>query len=162
MPQMQLPIFPEGVTHITSELAFKKTGGRVTYLNGSMPVFAHDADDIRTFRMITSQFCANGNAKQSEMAHAFGITPISVRRGVKLYREQGVRGFYAPRRTRGASVLTPPVLKHAQQLLDDGLSVAGSCRHTRHQTEYACQGSGRRPSSRAQENCHRVAEHDEK
>lgn len=64
MPQMQLPIFPEGVTHITPELAFKKEGGRVTYLNGSMPVFAHDEKDIRTFRMITSQFCVNGNAKQ--------------------------------------------------------------------------------------------------
>ena len=124
MPQVQLPIFPEGVTHITPELAFKKEGGKVVYLNGSMPVFVHDEKDIRTFRMITSQFCVNGNAKQSEMASAFGIPLISVKRAVKLYRDRGPEGFYAPRRTRGAAVLTPPVLEQAQQKLDEGLSVA--------------------------------------
>jgi hypothetical protein len=40
MPQMQLPFFPEGVTHITPLLAFRKEDGRVVYFNGSMPVFA--------------------------------------------------------------------------------------------------------------------------
>ena len=124
MPQMQLPLFPDGVTHITPELAFCKQDGRVSYFNGQMPVFIHDEDDIRTFRMITSQFCVNGNAKQSEIARAFGITVISVKRAVKRYREQGPKGFYAPRRTRGPAVLTPPVLTQAQALLDEGLSVA--------------------------------------
>jgi len=33
MPQIQLPIFPEGVTHITPVLAFSKQDGRVTYFN---------------------------------------------------------------------------------------------------------------------------------
>ncbi|MCG6867267.1 MAG: hypothetical protein LJE91_00625 [Gammaproteobacteria bacterium] len=42
MPQIQLPIFPEGVTPITAVLAFGKRDGRVTYFNGSMPVFVHD------------------------------------------------------------------------------------------------------------------------
>jgi transposase-like protein len=124
MPQMQLPIFPNGVTHITPELAFKKEGGRVTYFNGSMPVFVHDDTDIRTFRMITSQFCVNGSAKQSEVARAFGITLINVKRAVKLYREQGAQGFYAPRRVRGQAVLIPTVLKAAQQGLHEGQSIA--------------------------------------
>ncbi len=30
MPQMQLPMFPAGVTHITPELAFSKEEGRVS------------------------------------------------------------------------------------------------------------------------------------
>jgi transposase len=124
MPQIQLPLFPDGVTHISPELAFRKEDGRVTYFNGQMPVFIHDEADIRTFRMITSQFCVNGNAKQSEIARAFGITLISVKRAVKRYREQGPGVFYAPRRTRGPAVLTPPVLAQAQALLDEGLSVA--------------------------------------
>lgn len=124
MPQMQLPIFPEGVTHITPELAFKNEGGRVTYFNGSMPVFVHDATDIRTFRMITSQFCVNGNAKQSEVARAFGITLINVKRAVKLYREQGPQGFYAPRQTRGPVVLTSAVLEQVQQKFDEGAAIA--------------------------------------
>ena len=39
MPQLQFPIFPEGVTNITPELAFMKKEGRVTYFNGQMPLF---------------------------------------------------------------------------------------------------------------------------
>ena len=123
MPQMQLPMFPEGVTHITGELAFMKEDGQVTYFNGQMPVFVHDADDVRTFRMITSQFCVNGNAKQSEIARAFGVSLISVKRWVKVYREKGPAGFYAPRPRRGPAVLTAPVLERAQALLDEGHSV---------------------------------------
>ena len=53
MPQIQLPMFPDGVSHITSELAFMKEAGRVTYFNGQMSVFVHDEDDVRTFRLIT-------------------------------------------------------------------------------------------------------------
>ena len=40
MPQMQLPFFPDGVEHITAELAFEKRDGQVTYFNGHMPVFS--------------------------------------------------------------------------------------------------------------------------
>lgn len=121
MPQVQLPFFPEGVTHITPMLAFSKQDGRVTYFNGNMPVFVHDETDRDSFRMITAQFCENGNAKQADIARAFGIPPISVKRAVKLYRKLGPKGFYAQRKTRGAAVLTPPVLEKAQQLLDEGL-----------------------------------------
>jgi len=56
MPQLHLPMFPTGVTHITSELAFEKKDGCITYFNGHMPVFTHGEKDLATFRMITSQF----------------------------------------------------------------------------------------------------------
>jgi transposase-like protein len=124
MPQMQLPIFPEGVTHITPELAFAKQDGRVTYFHGSLPVFVHEERDVRTFRMITSQFCVNGNATQMQVARAFGITPICIKRAVKLYREKGPEGFYAPRKTRGPAVLTEEILQKVQEKLDEGASIA--------------------------------------
>lgn len=120
MPQVQLPIFPEGVTQVTSDLAFERRDGRVVYFNGTMPVFVHDEDDLATFRMITSQFVVNGNATQSQIAKAFGIPKISVKRGVKRYREKGPRGFYEPRNTRGPVVLTPEVIEQAQTMLDEG------------------------------------------
>jgi hypothetical protein len=101
MPQLHLPMFPTGVTHITSELAFEKKDGCITYFNGHMPVFTHGEKDVATFRMITSQFCVSGYTKQSDIIRAFGVTSISVKRSVKLYREKGARGFYAPRVTRG-------------------------------------------------------------
>ena len=39
MPQMHLPFFPDGVEHITAELAFERKAGQITYFNGHMPVF---------------------------------------------------------------------------------------------------------------------------
>jgi transposase len=124
MPQRQLPLFPQGVTHITAELAFMKENGRVTYFNGHMPVFIHAEDDRPTFRMITSQFCVNGNAKQADIVRAFGVTTISVKRSVKRYREKGPAGFYAPRPTRGAAVLIEPVVAEIEELLAEGWSEA--------------------------------------
>jgi transposase-like protein len=124
MPQLHLPMFPNGVTHITSELAFEKKDGRITYFNGHMPVFTHAENDIATFRMITSQFCESGYAKQCDIIRAFGITSISMKRSVKLYREKGTKGFYAPRVTRGAAVLNDTVVAEIEALLAEGGSVA--------------------------------------
>jgi hypothetical protein len=121
MPRVQFPFFPEGVTHITALLAFGKQDGRVTYFNGNMPVFVHDEEDVDSFRMITAQFCVNGNAKQADIVRAFGVTKFSLKRAVKRHREAGPKGFYTPRKRRGPAVLTPAVPGQAQQLLDEGL-----------------------------------------
>jgi transposase len=124
MAQLQLPIFPAGVTEITQVLAFSNEGGRVTYFNGSMPVFVHEQADRASFQMITAQFCVNGNAKQMDIVRAFGVSKISLKRAVKRYREEGPRGFYQPRKRRGPAVLTAAVLEEAQRLLDEGLEPA--------------------------------------
>lgn len=122
MPQRHLPFFPQGVSYSTRELVFRKERGQGTYFNGHRPVFIHDAGGIATFRMITSQFCVNGNAKQADIARAFGVTAISVKRAVKVYRAKGPPGFYAPRPTRGAAVLIEPVVAEIEEFLDAGLS----------------------------------------
>ena len=121
MPQIQLPIFSSGITLITNELGYECRDGTVTYFVGQLPVFQHPEDDVATFRMITSQFVVNGNVRQVDISRAFGVPSISVKRAVSLYREKGAAGFYAPRRGRGASVLTPDVLETLQGLLDDGI-----------------------------------------
>jgi hypothetical protein len=123
MPQLHLPLFPRGVTEITASLAFMREGDQVTYYHGSLPVFSHKEDDLATFRMITSQFVVSGQVKQAQIARAFGIPLVTVKRAVKRYREDGVPGFYVERKRRGAAVLTEPVLAKGQQLLDDGLTV---------------------------------------
>lgn len=120
MPQMLLPIFPDDVIYLNSNLAVRKENGRITYFNGMMPVFCHDEDDIESFQMITSQFCCSGIVKQVDVVRAFGVTDISVMRAVKRYRELGPAGFYAPKKTRGASVLTASVIEKAQEMLDEG------------------------------------------
>ena len=120
MPQMMLPIFPDDAVDLSPNLAVRKENGQVTYFNGVMPVFTHAEDDIQSFQMITSQFCCSGVLKQADVARAFGVTDLSVMRSVKRYRESGVAGFYAPKKTRGAVVLTTAVMEKAQGLLDEG------------------------------------------
>jgi len=118
MPQIMLPIFPPGVTHITPELAFKNEGGMVTYFNATMPVFRHGEKDLQSFKMIVSQFYVMGVAKQAELVRAFGVNELLIKRAVKRYREHGPQGFFTPRKQRGPGVLTEVVRGQVQDLLD--------------------------------------------
>lgn len=120
MPQMMLPIFPDDVVYLNPNLAVRKDNGRITYFNAMMPVFSHDENDIRSFQLITSQFYCSGVVKQADIVRAFGVNDLSVMRAVKRYRELGPAAFFAPKKTRGAAVLTVAVIKKAQELLDDG------------------------------------------
>lgn len=124
MPKVQLPIFGEGFTPINSTLSYEKRNGTVTYFNGMMPVFSHDENDLNTFRMITSQFYVNGNVTQSEICRTFGLAPISVKRAVKKYREEGVSGFYKAKKTRGATILRPEILDEIQEQLNQNKEVS--------------------------------------
>src|SRR3984893_2541108 len=96
MPQVQLPIFPAGVTHINSEVAFEERDGKVYYFNGHLPVFVHEKGALATFRLFSTQLVINGNATQAEISHAFGVPLVTVKRYVKLYRESGAAAFFAP------------------------------------------------------------------
>lgn len=122
MPQLQIPLFPEGTTLINQNIGFVRQGTTIIYVHGTLPVFTHDVDDLASFRMITSQLYINGSASQAEICRAFGVSKISVLRSVKRYREKGMAGFFAPRVCRGPAVLTPEVLEQVQQLLDEGHS----------------------------------------
>lgn len=124
MPQLQLPIFPAGVTEINAAIAVQKRGTTVWYVHGHLPVFQHEEQDVRSFRMITSQMIVNGTVKPKEIVRAFGVPTITVKRYVKLYREGGAKGFYESKpRHSSASVLKGEVLEQAQRLLDEGRSV---------------------------------------
>jgi hypothetical protein len=122
MSQLQLPVFPEGTTLLTPELGVGSRDGRVTYFYGTLPVFTHEAKDVKSFRLFTSQLYVEGRVTQADLVRVFGVSPISVKRAVKLYQAQGPGGFWQPRHLRGAAVLTPAVLEAAQGLLDEGSS----------------------------------------
>src|SRR5215813_3357816 len=140
MPQLQLPIFPDGVTYITNQLAFRRQDGEVTYFNGHMPVFSHAETDVATFRMITSQFCVTGHVKQSDIIRAFGVTSISVKRSVKIYREKGPKGFYAPRVTRGPAVLVEAVVSEIEERLAGGAAPARGRQHAGTEAQHHSEG----------------------
>ncbi len=123
MPQIQLPIFPTSCTAITQELAFEQREGTVYYFNGHLPVFSHPVDDIASFRFFTSQLISNGNASQGEIARAFGVPLVTVKRSCKKLRDEGAAGFFRPAEPRRGHKLTDQRIARAQAMLDDGLSV---------------------------------------
>ena len=129
MPQIQMPIYPEGMKHINSELAFECREGTVYYFNGYLPVFMHDRKDLATFRMFSSQLVANGSSTQAEIARAFGVPLVTVKRYCKLYREKGAAGFFVPAKRRDGSKLTPQIIVQAQECLEGGMPVPEAARH---------------------------------
>lgn len=128
MPQLQLPIFPAGTTPITAELAFECQGGKVTYLNGHLPVFQHAQEDLAAFRLFTSQLVVNGTVSQAEISRAFHVPSKTVKRYVKRLREGSAKSFFETPRRRAASVLQGEVKMQAQTLLDEGESVPAVAR----------------------------------
>lgn len=124
MPQLQLPIFPAGATEVTPQIAVQKQERTVFYFYGHLPVFQHDEKDLRSFRMFTSQMIVNGTAKQKDIVRTFGVPRITVKRGVKLYRDRGAEGFFKTAvRKRSGRVLRDEVLKKTEALLTEGKSV---------------------------------------
>lgn len=121
MPQLFLPLFSNGVAHISDNLAYKKEGDQVFYFNGHlMPIFVHHKGDVQSFKMILAQFAVNGIASQAEINRAFGLPPITMKRAVKTYRMEGPKGFFIKKSPkRKPRVLTPPVIAEVQKLLDE-------------------------------------------
>lgn len=94
MPQTRLPIFPEDIELINNYIGFQEKEGVVYYFNGSMPVFQHNKKDYASFRLFTTQLVVNGNVKQVEIVKAFGVSPSSVKRWARKYRENGSEVFF--------------------------------------------------------------------
>lgn len=94
MAQTQLPIFYKETHWISDNVAFEQRDDFVYYFNGLAPIFQHHKDDIRSFRLITSQMYVNGLATQSEISRAFNVSKISVKRWVKKLREEGAEAFF--------------------------------------------------------------------
>ena len=123
MPQVQLPLFPPGTIAININLGAVCDNQRVVYYNGHLPVFSHAIDDLPCFRMFTSQLIDNGSARIGDIVQAFGVSPTTVKRSLRQYREGGVDAFYVKRPARRGHRLTPEKLLESQQALNAGLTV---------------------------------------
>lgn len=121
--QLLLPIFPEEVKLITPTLGVFARDGIVNYLHCGVPIYSHAADDLNSFRYITSNFVMQGLCKKVEISRCFGISYDSVKRNAKRLSEQGERAFFGGDHRGGACYkLLPAVLDRMQQQLDAGVS----------------------------------------
>jgi biotin operon repressor len=98
VPQVLLPVIPDGATSVNDCLSIVREDGLWTYFYGLHPVFAHEERDRRSFRMYTAQLVMRGMCQQVEVVRTFGVSKNSVKRSVKKYREEGIETFYRARR----------------------------------------------------------------
>jgi hypothetical protein len=126
MPQVQLPIFPTGVTHINSEVAFEERDGKVYYFNGHLPVFVHEKSALATFRLFSTQLVINGNATQAEISHAFGVPLVTVKHYVKLFREGGAAAFFCASQEALWQQIDCGSLPRGPRIIGPGAGGAGS------------------------------------
>jgi hypothetical protein len=120
--QTLLPLFTEEITLINAELGYQRRDGVVYYFHAGLPVFQHAEADRESFRLISSQFYLNGLCQQVDLVRAFGVTPISVKRAVKQYRERGPASFYQrPAPPHTPRRLSAAVVAEAEALLAAGL-----------------------------------------
>lgn len=125
MPQLQLPIFPAGAEAINRDIGVQCQDGSVVYIHGHLPLYQHKATSLKEFRFYTSALIDTGAAKTAEVAKAFGVPLATVKRYLKVYREQGAEGFFQQRqRQRSETKLTDEIKQQAQQLLAEGQHVA--------------------------------------
>lgn len=122
MPQALLPLIPSGATQLSDLISVFCQDGKWTYFCGVQPVFEHPEDDRQAFRMFTALLCCQAACTQAQIIRAFGVSKNSVLRSVAKYREEGIGGFYGPRRGRGPSVMTAEVIGQAEKLLAAGHS----------------------------------------
>ena len=120
MPQALLPMIPDGATRINDLISVVREAQRWTYFCGVQPVFQHLEDDRPSFRMFTAQLCNQGACTQAEIIRTFGVSKNSVLRSVAKYRQEGIDGFYRPRRGRGSSVMTAEITAQAEEQLNLG------------------------------------------
>ena len=116
--QLLLPIIPGGSTPITDILSVWRDEDRWTYFMGMNPLYSHAPSNLKLFRIITSILIDSGSCRPIDIINTFSVAKSNVLRALKLYRSEGIDGFYKTRKTRiGGSILTPNKLAKAQQLL---------------------------------------------
>jgi transposase len=121
MPQQGwLPLIPSGVKRINDIWNVAHQDDQWVYFCGLIPVFSHDKNDQRSFRMFTAQLVNQGGCKQAEIVRAFGLSRNSVSRDVKKYRRGGADAFFRPRKGRGGSVITVEVKTEIEVLFAAG------------------------------------------
>jgi hypothetical protein len=78
MPQIQLPIFPQGTTHITPELAFERRENQVTYFNGHLPVFTHQSEE----KLGAAQALLDQGQRVPQISRELGVLPSTLHKAI--------------------------------------------------------------------------------
>ncbi len=120
MKQGILPLIPSGASDIDGFHSVFSDGTSVTWFQGSYPIRAHPASDHATQRAMMGFLHLHGGVPQSRIASALHVHENTVKAAVRVYRQKGDAGFYAPSAVRGSVVMTPDVIEKCRILLAEG------------------------------------------
>jgi hypothetical protein len=121
MPQMLLPLIPDGATNINNVVSVHQDKDCWTYFLSMYPIYSHKAGDQNMFKFVSSQLIDSRACRQVDIIKTFGVSKRSVIRALNKLKKAGVESFFKPRIGRcGGNILTPKVLEQAQSLLTQG------------------------------------------
>lgn len=119
--QPTLPLLPHGATPISENVCVHRGNGQWTYYHNLLPIYVHDEGDDAHFRLTTALMLRAGLCRACEIERVFGVTHNKVMRARRQLAERGERSFFERRVTRrGGTVLTPPKLAAAEEMLNRG------------------------------------------
>jgi transposase len=122
--QLQLPFFPKEATLVSQVLGVYERDGIVQYIVNGLPVYCHEADNMSSFRFITSNFIARKLCRKADVERCFGVSESSVQRWYNVYLREGERGFFGTDGRKGIPTkMVDSRLQRIQTKIDQGQSV---------------------------------------
>lgn len=109
---------------VGSYVSILKKDGVATYFVGVDNYFSHRMDDTASFRYIIATLLDNRHVRACEVTDVLAIPKRTLMGWGKLLREEGHDAFFRQRKRRSAGVMTPDVILHAQELLNQNCNVA--------------------------------------
>ncbi|WP_428354460.1 hypothetical protein [Methyloprofundus sp.] len=79
MQQLMLPIIPQGTTIINGQVSVDNRNDEWFYFLGGIPIYSHQADNKRLFRLHTSQLINTGSCRSIDIITTFGVSKSSVK-----------------------------------------------------------------------------------
>ena len=95
----------------------KESGGVVYYFNNLVPFDFHDSDDYSAQQTRIAKLFVSGGAAQQQLQDSFGKSRCTVQRIVRIFKEEGERGFYKQRKLRHRTAISDDKLRKASQML---------------------------------------------
>lgn len=103
--QLKLPLFSRETKLFNASFGVLRVNKTVFYLHCGQPVGMHDQEDHNSFRHKIARFIESGLCTQSEVVATLHVSPDSIRRCCKQYRQDGEAAFFAPDKRKGKSPL---------------------------------------------------------
>jgi hypothetical protein len=124
MLQVRIPLAPRDGQPVNEEIWIVRGEGRITFFNGSGPIYSCSEDDSYGMRLAHGLIIANTSVKPGELASAMGVNRTTVYRNHKRFAEGGASALLTDREShRKPQKLYGDKLKRAQGLLNKGLSL---------------------------------------